>query len=129
MLEEVGEGHSGEELTDPGFGKPELLRVAWGEELPGTQEEFCAFGTSARYTPFFPTLTPDTHQVLVFIFSEWCAASCNCACVFAKFVTNFLFGFGLRLGTWCVLKPRCSQRSSVSLLAAMGRPLCPPSFC
>lgn len=39
----------------------------------------------------------DPREVLVFIFAEGCATSCSRACVFSKFVTNFLFGYGLRL--------------------------------
>lgn len=59
-----------------------------------------------------------------FIFSQWRAASCHCACVFSKFVTNFLFRCDKRLGAFCVLKPGHSPRSGASLLPAVGWPVC-----
>lgn len=62
--------------------------------LPEAQEEFCAFGTLGAGTLLL--IHPDPREVLVFIFSEWCTTSRSCACVFAKFVTNFLFGSGVR---------------------------------
>lgn len=44
--------------------------------------------------------------------------------MFAKFVTNFLFGFGLRLEALCILKPGRSQRPTFTLLVAIGWPFC-----
>lgn len=110
------------------LGSPEQLHVPWPhaggrsflaprkrlvrlERLPGTPLLF--------HTDQHPTPTPSAGFRLF-----W--AVCNplplCACVFAKFVTNFLFGFGLRLEALCVLKPGRSQKSSASLSAAVGRP-------
>lgn len=112
-----------EERPDPAWEPRAALEIwpsAWGEALPGAREAVCASGASARHAPFIPH-RPSHPPMLVFIFSEWSAASCRAACVFAKFVTNFLFGFGLRLEALCVLKLGHSQKSSASLSAATGR--------
>lgn len=49
-----------------------------------------------RWVGTFLLIHADPRGVPVFISSESYATSRSCACVFSKFVTNFLFGYGPR---------------------------------
>lgn len=58
------------------------------------RESFVHFERQAGALLLFPA---DPCEGLVFIFVEGCATPFSRAYVFSKFVTNFLFGYGLRL--------------------------------